>query len=213
MPPATPLHPLPVRSRLRAEVAVLVVVALVLGAVLVAVGVGVALAATPDGSGDHAVASSIPVAGYDDGSARLDAAQLRELTERLDGFGRTVRANRRAEADLAGFAAATELAAAAQAFDDARAQLGLPPDSYWDRMAYCETGGNWHMSGSRYSGGVGFANSTWNAFGGREFAANAGQATREQQIIVANRVATQGYGGVGAAGYSAWGCTARVGRP
>ncbi len=84
--------------------------------------------------------------------------------------------------------------------------VGVPDDSYWDRMATCETGGNWSMSGSRYSGGVGFANTTWNAWGGREFAPNAGQATREQQIVVANRVATQGYGSVAAVGYSGWGC-------
>lgn len=116
--------------------------------------------------------------------------------------------------------AAADQAAAAQAAADAEAfaayLAALPhtaPDDYWDRMASCETGGNWAMTGSRYSGGVGFANSTWAAFGGLEFAPNAGQATREQQIVVANRVAVLGYGGVRPAGYGAWGCTARVGRP
>ncbi len=58
----------------------------------------------------------------------------------------------------------------------------------WDGIAACETGGNWSMQGSTFSGGVGFANSTWSGFGGRQFAANAGQATREQQIVVAERV-------------------------
>lgn len=95
----------------------------------------------------------------------------------------------------------------------ANATNGLPPDSYWDAMAMCETGGNWQMTGSRFSGGVGFANSTWNAYGGQEFAPNAGMASRDQQIVVANRVATQGYGSVRAVGYSAWGCTSRVGYP
>jgi Transglycosylase-like domain len=61
-------------------------------------------------------------------------------------------------------------------------------DSVWDRIAACETQGNWSMRGSSFSGGVGFANSTWSSFGGNEFARNAGQATREQQIIVAERV-------------------------
>ena len=51
-------------------------------------------------------------------------------------------------------------------------------DAVWDRIAVCETGGNWSMTGSSYSGGVGFANSTWSAFGGQEFASNAGDATR-----------------------------------
>jgi len=58
----------------------------------------------------------------------------------------------------------------------------------WDGIAQCETGGNWSMRGSRFSGGLGFYNGTWNSFGGREFASNAGLATREQQIVVAERV-------------------------
>ncbi len=60
--------------------------------------------------------------------------------------------------------------------------------SAWDTQAMCETGGNWHMQGSRYSGGLGFLNSTWDAYGGRQFAPNAGLATREQQIVIAERI-------------------------
>ena len=92
-----------------------------------------------------------------------------------------------------------------QAQAEREASSGIP-DSFWDRMAQCETGGNWSMVGSRYSGGVGFYNGTWDAFGGREFAARAGQATRAQQIIVANRVAND-------VGLSGWGCLRTVGRP
>ena len=69
------------------------------------------------------------------------------------------------------------------------------------RIARCETGGNWQMVGPRYSGGVGFANTTWDGFGGREFAPMAGYATREQQIIVAERVYAR-------YGLSGWGCRA-----
>jgi hypothetical protein len=69
----------------------------------------------------------------------------------------------------------------------------------WDAIARCETGGNWSMHGSSYSGGLGFANTTWNGFGGREFAGNAGDATREQQITVALRVYAR-------YGLSGWGC-------
>jgi hypothetical protein len=60
--------------------------------------------------------------------------------------------------------------------------------SPWDYQADCETGGDWSMQGSMYSGGLGFLNSSWNAYGGQEFASNAGLATREQQIIVAERI-------------------------
>lgn len=71
----------------------------------------------------------------------------------------------------------------------------------WDGIAQCETGGNWKMRGSRYSGGLGFYNGTWNSFGGRQFASNAGLASREQQIVVAERVYAQ-------YGLSGWGCRA-----
>jgi Transglycosylase-like domain len=77
-------------------------------------------------------------------------------------------------------------------------------DSIWDRIAACETQGNWSMRGPSYSGGVGFANSTWSSFGGTEFAPNAGEATREQQIIVAERVRSR-------VGMGAWGCAKRLG--
>jgi cell wall-associated NlpC family hydrolase len=116
-------------------------------------------------------------------------------------------------------AARAEERAAAEAATAAlrQSQVGVPDDSYWDRMAYCETAGNWGMTGSRYSGGVGFYNGTWDAWGGREFATLAGHATREQQIIVANRVATQGYQGprgyVEPVGYSGWGCVKKIGYP
>lgn len=69
----------------------------------------------------------------------------------------------------------------------------------WDSIAQCETGGNWQMRGSSYSGGVGFANTTWSGFGGREFASNAGMASREEQIVVAERVYAR-------YGLSGWGC-------
>jgi hypothetical protein len=77
-------------------------------------------------------------------------------------------------------------------------------DSIWDRIAACETQGNWSMRGPSFSGGVGFANSTWSSFGGTEFAANAGDATREQQIVVAERVRAR-------VGMGAWGCAKRLG--
>jgi transglycosylase-like protein len=77
-------------------------------------------------------------------------------------------------------------------------------DSIWDRIAACETQGDWSMRGPSFSGGVGFANSTWSSFGGTEFAPNAGQATREQQIIVAERVRAK-------VGMGAWGCAKRLG--
>ena len=70
------------------------------------------------------------------------------------------------------------------------------PDSDWDRLAQCEAGGNWHINtGNGYHGGLQFNPQTWQANGGGQFAATADQASREQQIVVAERVlASQGWG-------------------
>ncbi len=68
--------------------------------------------------------------------------------------------------------------------------------SVWDSLAQCEAGGNWSThTANGFSGGLQFANSTWTGFGGGEFASMAYQASREEQIIVAERVqASSGWG-------------------
>ncbi|GAB2654609.1 resuscitation-promoting factor Rpf1 domain-containing protein [Nocardia goodfellowii] len=70
------------------------------------------------------------------------------------------------------------------------------PDSDWDRLAQCEAGGNWGINtGNGFHGGLQFSPSTWNAHGGKEYAPTAYQASREQQIAVAEKVlASQGWG-------------------
>lgn len=57
----------------------------------------------------------------------------------------------------------------------------------WQRVALCEVNGNWGMEGPSYSG-IGFANSTWDAFGGRRYAEDAGDATRIEQILVGMKI-------------------------
>lgn len=66
----------------------------------------------------------------------------------------------------------------------------------WDQVAACESNGDWAINtGNGYYGGVQFSAQTWNGFGGQEFAPTADQATKEQQIQVAERVlAEQGPG-------------------
>lgn len=70
------------------------------------------------------------------------------------------------------------------------------PDSAWDAVAECESSGNWAINtGNGYYGGLQFAQSTWELFGGTEFAPRADLATREQQIVVAERTLEgQGWG-------------------
>lgn len=66
----------------------------------------------------------------------------------------------------------------------------------WDAVAECESGGDWSANtGNGYQGGLQFSDVTWDAMGGEEFAPTADQATREEQIIVAERtLAVQGPG-------------------
>jgi hypothetical protein len=63
----------------------------------------------------------------------------------------------------------------------------------WDRIAQCESGGNWGIStGNGFSGGLQFTPSTWRATGG---SGSANGASREEQIRVAENVLhTQGIG-------------------
>ena len=68
--------------------------------------------------------------------------------------------------------------------------------SVWDRVATCESGGNWHINtGNGFYGGLQFTRSTWNGFGGGRYASRADLATKSEQITVAQRVlAAQGPG-------------------
>ncbi|WP_412099170.1 resuscitation-promoting factor Rpf1 domain-containing protein [Corynebacterium aurimucosum] len=92
------------------------------------------------------------------------------------------------------FAASTVAVGAAAAIMAPNAAAA--PDSDWDRLAQCESGGNWAINtGNGYHGGLQFNAQTWQAYGGGEFAPTANLATREQQIAVAERtLAQQGWG-------------------
>ncbi|MBT2457607.1 transglycosylase family protein [Streptomyces sp. ISL-86] len=59
----------------------------------------------------------------------------------------------------------------------------------WNKVAECESTSNWHINtGNGYYGGLQFSQSTWRSFGGTAYAARADQATRDQQIAVAEKV-------------------------
>jgi resuscitation-promoting factor RpfA len=69
-------------------------------------------------------------------------------------------------------------------------------EDQWDRVAQCESGGNWHINtGNGYYGGLQFTQSTWLGYGGGNYASRADLADKGAQITVANRVlASQGWG-------------------
>ena len=75
---------------------------------------------------------------------------------------------------------------------DNKQSVRVMRDSFWDRVAQCETRQNWQNKG-QWAGGLGIYIRTWNGYGGREFARHPSKATRKQQIIVANRISVLGY--------------------
>lgn len=73
-------------------------------------------------------------------------------------------------------------------------------EAMWDKIAQCESGGNWSInSGNGYYGGLQFDIQTWIGAGGGAYAPNASQATKAQQIDIANRVYAD-------RGLQPWGC-------
>ena len=63
----------------------------------------------------------------------------------------------------------------------------------WAAVAQCESSGRWHINVGLFDGGLQFLPSTWWGFGGGEYAQFAYQATKRQQIDIAERVlAVQG---------------------
>ncbi|MFD9635519.1 transglycosylase family protein [Streptomyces violascens] len=59
----------------------------------------------------------------------------------------------------------------------------------WNKVAACESTNNWHINtGNGYYGGLQFSQSTWEAYGGRQYAARADLASRDQQIAIAEKV-------------------------
>ena len=81
-------------------------------------------------------------------------------------------------------------------------------NTVWDQLAQCESGGNWAINtGNGYYGGLQFNLGTWEAYGGLEFAERPDLATREQQIIVAERLHA-------ARGFQPWpACRIKLGLP
>ena len=77
------------------------------------------------------------------------------------------------------------------------------PASTWDKVAQCESGGNWATStGNGFHGGLQFTASTWRSFGGSGM---PHQASRTEQIAVAERV-------LAAQGWKAWpACSHKLG--
>lgn len=118
------------------------------------------------------------------------------------GSGRSRRAARR----LTTAAAVTGVATAVPLVGLTATPADAASGSTWDALAQCESGGNWSINtGNGFYGGLQFTASTWNAFGGGQYASQANYASRSEQIAIAEKVlAGQGWG--------AWpSCSAQLG--
>jgi hypothetical protein len=73
-----------------------------------------------------------------------------------------------------------------------------PPIGVWDRLAQCESGGNWaSVSNPRYKGGLQMDSTFWARYGGLAYASAPQYASRSAQIAVAIR-------GQAVQGFQAW---------
>ena len=131
------------------------------------------MAAAPRGMGYWLVAGSGDVHRFG------DATELGDLQSAATVIDITPRP----QAD--GFWLATGNASAA--VTQYRAAADEPSDADFDRLAQCESSGNWAARGS-YEGGLQFLNSTWLNYGGGEFAQHAYEASREEQIEIGRRL-------------------------
>jgi peptidoglycan hydrolase CwlO-like protein len=137
--------------------------------------------------------------------ARAEAvAILEEVTELRESLEVRLAAQNEAlqdiESSLAHLQAEQEAAAVAAAQTEAQEvesdaiAATAPTPAYdgpysvdWDAIAECESGGNWQLDGV-YDGGLQFHPATWLGYGGGEYADYAWQATREEQITIAELV-------------------------
>jgi hypothetical protein len=78
--------------------------------------------------------------------------------------------------------------------------------SKWDNLAQCESTQNWDANtGNGYKGGLQFSDATWRQYGGQQYATSADQASRAEQIAVAQKVQQE-------QGWQAWPhCSKRLG--
>jgi hypothetical protein len=82
------------------------------------------------------------------------------------------------------------------------------PDYWYDRLASCETGGNWNHSTKTYTGGLGFNRHSFQRFSNHT---SAKGMTPRQQVRVADALAFRGHTEpdgefVWAVGVYGWGC-------
>jgi hypothetical protein len=75
----------------------------------------------------------------------------------------------------------------------------------WDALAVCESSSRWHIYNPPYAGGLQMDATFWRRYGGTQFAPRPDLASREQQVVIAER-------GLAVQGWGAWpACSRRLG--
>jgi hypothetical protein len=68
-------------------------------------------------------------------------------------------------------------------------QAGAATTQTWDRLAQCESGGDWSAdTGNDRYGGLQLSAHTWKYYGGIRYTERPDEATRPEQILVAQRL-------------------------
>lgn len=88
------------------------------------------------------------------------------------------------------------------------AQPAMSNQAMWEAIAQCESGGDWTVNtGNSFYGGLQFNKMSWDWAGGQQYAAYPHQASKAQQIAVANELLR-----IHPAGLGAWpACTKKLG--
>lgn len=153
--------------------------------------------------------------------AAVEKIKARRVVEEAETFheetqqaiARAEAAVRAAEEEIARQVAAAKAEATREAAQRAAAARASRSDTtarpvvsgdVWDRLAACESGGNWSINtGNGYFGGLQMDMSFWRSYGGPEHAPRPDLASREAQIVVATRARD------GGRGYHPWPTCAR----
>ncbi|MFF3376438.1 transglycosylase family protein [Streptomyces sp. NPDC002680] len=119
------------------------------------------------------------------GIRRADPCCLAKGNRMLSGNGRHRRPRQAPALLVAAGVTGSALAIPLLAATGASAASGTT----WDRVAECESGGSWSANtGNGFYGGLQLTQADWEAHGGLTYAPSADQASRSQQIAVAESV-------------------------
>lgn len=176
-------------------------ITLVAGLVFATVATAEQTASTSETSIPTQTAEVNPNSAYA-AAAEYEAEVARQKQQQVDEFFAELARQEQAKQ--------AQAAAAAAAPAPQREYVSADGAGRWDQLAQCETGGNWATNtGNGFGGGLQFMHqrsySTWLSFGGGEFAPHPWEASREQQIVIAERV-------LSSSGWGAWpGCSRKYG--